>query len=133
MRIDMVGAVLSIILDRENSGVIPVRTAGDGLAHSAKGKAIVRHRSGGTRLASGGAVSVVVGEIQQDQGWQFASLPFLASADKTFKLVEEFVGAKLVRIFGVEVRELWIEVVAQHILGRLGALQHWNRPWPGTH
>ena len=137
MSVDVVGSVLSVVFHDEGGSVIPIGTARDSLDYAAEGKIVVRDRSGGTRLACGGAMGVVVGQIEQDERRQltslaFPSLAFLPSANEAVKFIQKFVGAKLVRILGVEVGKQRVEVVAQHILSWLGESQYRNRPWPWT-
>src|SRR6202022_3234954 len=93
---------------------------------------VVRHGSRRARLAHCGSVGMIVGQIEQNVRGKPGSLAFLTGAYKALKLVEEFVGAKLVRILGVEVGKNRIEVVAQSGLRRLHALQHWQGPRPGA-
>src|SRR2546428_949180 len=130
VRVDVIGAVLSIVFQNEDGRVIPVRTMGDGLHYAAEGKIVVSYIGGRAGLTRPSAASVIVRKIEQDKGRQLSSVALLASTHKTFELVEELVSAQLVWVLRAEVRIQRIEVIAQHGLARLHALEHRYRPRP---
>ncbi len=101
----MVGAILGIVFDDEDRRVIPVRTVRDRFDHAADRQIVVRDRGRGAWLAGRRAVGVIVRQIEKHECRQLGSLAFLAGANEILKLVEEKIGAKLVRIFRVEVRD----------------------------
>src|SRR5579872_2181073 len=98
MRIHVIGAVLSVIFDDENGGVIPVRTVRNSLDDAAHGKVVVGNAGGGLALPGAGCGGVVVGQAQQHEIRQLGALVLLARANKLFKLVQKLVGAQLVGI-----------------------------------
>src|SRR5579872_1954003 len=55
-----------------------------------------------------------------------------AGAHKGPKLIQEFVGAELVGIIGIEIGKERIEVIPQYCLGRLHAAEQRHRPRPWT-
>ena len=126
----MVGAILGVVFDDEDRRVVPVRTVRDGFDHAADREIVVRDRGRRARLAGRRAVGVIVRQIEQDEGWQLGSLAFFAGANKILKLVEEKVGAQLVRIFRVEIREPGMKVVPQGRLAGLHPFQYRHVPGP---
>ena len=62
----MVGAVLGVVFDDEDGGVIPIRTVRDGLDDAAYGEVVIGDGSGWARLGLG-AMGVIVGKIEQDK------------------------------------------------------------------
>ena len=62
MGIDVVGAVLRIVFEDENSGVVPIGAVRDGVHDAADGQIVVGNRSGGARLALCSAGGVIVWE-----------------------------------------------------------------------
>src|SRR6185369_7336613 len=130
MRVNVVGAMLRVVFENEDSSVVPVRAVRDSLHDTANCQIIVRDRSGGAWHARLSAVRVVVGKIEQDELRQLSSLAFLARAHKSFKLVQKFVGAELIGILSIEIWKQRIEVIAPRCLHCLCALQHRDGPWP---
>src|SRR5882724_10670767 len=83
----VIGAVLSVIFQHENRGVIPVRAVGNRFNYTAYRQIIVGDRSSGARGSGFGTVGVIVGQVKQNKLWQLSSLAFLASADESFKFI----------------------------------------------
>src|SRR5690242_9493580 len=65
--VDVVGAVLRVVFEDEDGGVVPVGAVGDGFNDAADGEIIVGEGSGGSGLAFVEAGSVIVGEAQLDE------------------------------------------------------------------
>src|SRR5579871_4045589 len=105
MRIDVVGAVLGVVFEHEDGGIVPVRTVEDGIDNAAQGEVVVGDVGRRPGPVGASTASVVVGQIEQDEAGHFELGAFigLAGANVGGKFVEEFVGAKLVGIVGVEV------------------------------
>ena len=103
MRIDVIGAVLRVVFDDEDGGVVPVRAVGDGIDHAAERQIVVGDRGLRRGLAGTRASGVVVGQIEQRELRKFfgGSLRF----HKLVELAQEFVGAELVGIIGIRSRE----------------------------
>ena len=53
MGIDVVGTILRVVFEDEDSGVVPIRATGDGVDDAADGEVVIGDRSGGTRTALG--------------------------------------------------------------------------------
>ena len=107
MCVHMVGAILRVVFEDEDGGVIPVGAVRDSIHDAAERQIVIGHGGRGTRKVRTRAARVIVGQIQQDEGRQLELRPLvrLAGAHEGRELVQEFVGAKLVGIFGVEVRK----------------------------
>src|SRR5438552_7304 len=132
MRVDVIGAILSIVFEDENGCVVPVGAVRDRLHDAAQRKIIVSDGCGRARLARSGAAGVIVRQIEQYELRQLGSLPLFLGANEASELVEKLVGAKLIRIFSVEVGEARIEVVTQSRFGRMHAFEYGDCPRPRT-
>src|ERR1035437_10586989 len=101
MGIDVIGAVLRVVLDHEDGSVVPVRTMGDGIDHTAKRQVVIGYRGLRRRLAGTRTAGVVVGPVEQRELRKLlgGSLRFPELAE----FAEEFVGAELVGIVGIAV------------------------------
>src|SRR5438309_1895239 len=133
MRVNVIGAILSVVFEDENCGVVPVRTVRNCFDYAAEGKIVVGHGSSWPGLAGSGTASMIIRQIEQYELRQFGSLPFCFGTDKPRELVEEFVGAKLIGIFGIEIGIKRVEVVAQSRFSRMHAFEYGDcpRPWTG--
>src|ERR1700726_828043 len=130
MGIDVVGAILRVVSEHEDGSIVPVRTVGNGVDYAAEREIVVGDRGVWSWLAGTRASGVVVGQVEQRELWKFfgGSLRF----HKLTEFAEEFVSAELVRVVGIEVRELRSVVVTQRGFGGTHALHLRNRPGPGT-
>src|SRR6266436_5657918 len=130
MRVDMIGAVLRVVFDDEDGGVVPVGTMRNGVDYAAEREIVIRDRGLRSWLARTRASGVVVGQVEQRELRKFfgRSLRF----HKLIEFAKEFVSAELVRIVGIEVGELWIIVFAESGFGGAHALHLRNRPRPWT-
>ena len=61
MRIHVIGAILGVVFDDEDRGVIPVSTMRHGLHHPPDSKIVVSHGRAGLGFARRRAVGVIVG------------------------------------------------------------------------
>jgi len=120
MGVDVVGAILRVVFDHEDGGVIPIRAVGDGIDNPPKREIIIGDGCGRRRLPFCGAESVIIGKIEQDECGQLRSASLLSRADELGKVVEKFIGAELVGILNVEVGKVGINVAAQRS-------QSWSR------
>src|SRR5438132_2679623 len=130
MRVNVIGAILSIVFEDENGCVIPVSAVRDRFDYAAHRKIVVGQGSSWPGLAGSGTASMIIRQIEQYELRQFGSLPFCFGTDEACEFVEEFVGAKLIRIFSVEVGEARIEVIAQSRFSRMHAFKQRNWPRP---
>src|SRR5208282_2864398 len=130
MGIDVIGAILRVVLDDEDGGVVPVGTVGEGIDYAAYRQIVVGDRGLRRGLAGTRASGVVVGQVEERELRKFfgASLGF----HELGEFAEEFVGAELVGIVGVEVGKLRIVVIAQSGFGGPRALHLGNCPRPGA-
>lgn len=104
MRVHVVGAVLRVVFEDEDRGVVPIGTVRDGVDDAADGKIVVGNGSCGTRLALCATGGVIVGKAQENELRQrvFAGL---ASGEEAVELVEEFIDTELIGIGNFEIRE----------------------------
>src|ERR1700728_3902652 len=134
MGVDVVRAILRVVFEDKDGGVIPVRTMRNSIHNAAESVIVVGHGSRRARKVRRRAACVVDGYIQQNKGGHLKSraLILLAGANESGVLVQEFVGAKLVGIFRVEVRKQRIEVIAQFRLARFNPAEQRYLPWKRT-
>src|ERR1019366_1089578 len=104
MSVNVVGAVLRIVFDDEDGGVVPVGTVGDGVDDAADRQIVVGDRGLRRGLAGTRASSVIVGQIEKRELRKFFGGSF--GFHELVELAEEFVGAELVGIVGIEVGKL---------------------------
>src|ERR1700733_5017991 len=130
MSVNMIGSVLRVVLQNEDGRVVPIGAVRNGIDDAAYSQVIVRHRGLRRGLRGTRASGVIVGQIEQSELGKFfiRSLALYELAE----LAQEFVGAKLVGIIGIEVGKLRIVVVTERDLGRTHELELRNRPWPRT-
>src|SRR5229473_1552910 len=121
MGVDVVAAVLGVVFEDEDGGVIPVGAVRDGVDYAAQGQIVVGDRGLGARAIRSRAAGVIVGEIEQHECGELELGVFFrfAGVNVGGEFVEEFVGAKLVGIVGVEIGIERVEVIAQHGFRRL--------------
>src|SRR5581483_11623656 len=117
VRIDVVGAVLSVVFENQNSGVVPIGAVRNGLDDTAYGEIVIgdRGRRGRQALAEPG--SMVVGKAQLDE-LRHGVIAGLAGGEESLEFVEKFIHAKLIGIGDFKVRIKRVEVAAK--LGRSG-------------
>src|ERR1700688_52597 len=77
---------------------------------------------------------MIVGKIEQNEGWQLKFGPFVCDTGvhEGTELIQEFVGAKLVGIIGVEIGIERVKMISQHSLGGLDLLEQRHCPGPRT-
>ena len=63
----MVGAVLRVVFEDEESGVVPIRGVRHGIDDAADGEIIVGNRCRRSGLALGEARGMVIGQTKQDE------------------------------------------------------------------
>ena len=110
--IHVVGTVLGIVFEDEESGVVPIRAVRDGVHDAAYGEIVVGEgsgRSGHVELAAGG---MVIGETKLDE-LRHGVAACLAGGDELAEFVEEFVGAELIGIIELEIGGARIEMAAE--------------------
>ena len=132
VRIHVVGAVLCVVFDDENRGIVPVRTARNRFDHSPDGEVIIRNRRCRARLAGAGTDGVIVRQIKQHQLREFTAAALCASAHKAIEFVQEFVGSKLIGIIKFEIGEIRVVMIPQQDFSRLSGFDQRHRPWPRT-
>ena len=90
MSIDVVGAVLRVIFDHKNGGVVPVGAVRDGIDDASESEVVVG--DGGIRrgLAGARAPRVIVGEIEECELRELVFRSF--SRDESAILTQEFVS-----------------------------------------
>src|SRR5216684_4664302 len=130
MGIDVIGAVLRVVFEDEDGGIVPVGTMRNGIDDPAEREIVIGDRRLRSWLAGTRASGVVIGQVEQRELRKFfgGSLRF----HKFIELAEKFVGAELVGIVGIEVWELRIIVLAQRGFCGTHTLHLRNRPRPGT-
>src|SRR6185437_17075087 len=101
-RVDVIAAVLRVIFEEEDGGVIPVRRVRDGFDEAANGEVIVGDGGFGRGAAGPGAGGVIVGEAQGDVAGHGVRAGG-AVADPAVEVAEEDVHADLVGHPDVEV------------------------------
>ncbi len=116
MGVDVVAAVLGVVFEDEDGGVVPVGAVRDGVDHSAQGQIVVGDRGLGARAIRSRAAGVIVGEIEQHEGGELELriLVQLTGVNVGGEFVEELVGTELVGVVGVEIGIERVEVIAQH-------------------
>ena len=110
--IDVVGAVLGVVFEDEDGGVVPVRAMRNGIGDAADGEIIIGNGSGGTGLAFLAAGGVVIRQAKKDE-LRHGVFAGFAGRDKAVEFVQEFVGAELIGVGNFEIREERIEVIAK--------------------
>src|SRR5271166_1687974 len=80
MSVDVVGTVLSIVFENEDRGVIPVRAVRHGVDHAAESQVIVSYVRGWTGTVGTRASGMVIGQVEQHEGWQLVILAFMRLA-----------------------------------------------------
>src|SRR5579862_121177 len=132
--VDMVGTVLGIIFENEDSRIVPIGAVRNGVDHSPQSQIVIGHRCGGARPVGTRAPGVIIWKIEQHKGWKLKIIAFVRSSRTNVgpEFIQKFIGAELVGIVGVEVRKERVEVIAQHCLGGLDPLEQWHGPRPRT-
>src|SRR5258708_7473716 len=116
MGVDVVAAVLGVVFQDEDGGVVPVGAVRDSVDYAAQGQIVVGDRGLGARAIRSRAAGVIVGKIEQHEGGELELGVFFrfAGVNVGREFVEEFVGAELVGIVGIEIGIERIEMIAQH-------------------
>ena len=122
----MVGAVLSIVFDDEDGGVVPVRAVGDGVNDTTHGQVIVCNAGLGRGRAGLGSSGVVVRKPNQTEGGQRFAFAGLTGGDEVGEFAQEFVGAELIGILNFEVWIFRIEMIAQVSLRSRVVCHQWD-------
>ncbi len=125
MGIDVIGAVLGVVFENEDGGVVPIRAVGDGVDDPTEGEVVIGDRGGGAGVERTSAAGVIVGEIEEDEGGELQIGTFVGQTGAIIgaKFVKELVDPELIGIVGVEIRIERIEVVAQDGFGGLDAIE----------
>ena len=71
MGIDMIGAVLRVVFEDEDGGVVPVGAMRNGIDYAAEREIVIGDRSLRSWLASARASGVVVRQVEQRELWKF--------------------------------------------------------------
>src|SRR5580704_12933004 len=101
--IHMISAVLRVVLENKDSRVVPVSAVRDRFHHPTDCEIVIGNARGWSRLSRCGAVSVIVGQIKKNECRKLGSVTFLASANESVKLVQEFISPQLIGILRVKV------------------------------
>jgi len=67
MSVDVIGAVLGVVFDDEDGGIVPVGAVGDGVDDAAEGEVVVGDAGGGAGEVRACAAGVIVGKVEQDE------------------------------------------------------------------
>src|SRR2546426_6997435 len=134
MSVNVVGTILSIVLDYKDDGIVTTWPVRDRIHYATERQVVIRHGGGGARQARARASGVIVGQVEQYERGQlkFRAFVGLPGVDVGPELAQEFVGAELIGVVGLEVGKQRVEVIAQCGLGGLYFLPQWNRPRPWT-
>ena len=132
VRVYVVGAVLGVIFENKNGGVIPIRTIGDGFHDAAQRQVVIGNGGRRTRKIGTRTSRMVVRQVEQNKCRHLEFKPFMriAGANESGEFVHEFVGAKLIGIVRIEIGIQRIEMVAQNCLSWLHSTEQRHRPRP---
>src|ERR1700686_435989 len=114
--VDVVGAVLGVIFENEESSIVPIGAVGYGVHDAPDSQVIVSNGGGGLGFVLGATGGVVVGKAKQDE-LGHGVMARVAGGNELVEFVEEFVGAELVGIVDPKIRVQRVEVVAELELG----------------
>ncbi len=67
MSVYVIGAVLGVVLQHKDRGVVPVSAVRNGIDYAAKGQVVVGHRCGRAWQIGARASGVIVRQIQEDE------------------------------------------------------------------
>src|SRR5258708_34688252 len=101
MSVDVIGAILRVVFDHKDGGVIPVDAVGNGIDDATHREIIVGDRRQRSWLAGARASGVVVRQVKQRELWKFfaGSLSF----HKLIEFAQELVSAELCVLVGLKI------------------------------
>ena len=129
MGVNVIGAILRVILENENRGVLPICAVRYRLDDAPNCEIVVRDCRGRRGDARLGGRGVIVGQAQQDE-LRHGILPRSPLSDELPKFVEELVRAQLIGKIQIEIRITWIEVINQFWFRSDILRNHRNFPRP---
>src|SRR6185437_3263574 len=116
MSVHMIGTILSVVLDHENSRVLPELALADGLDNTAQGEIIISHLSARCRRTDLGSRGVIVRQTHDNQARK------TAVALEPLQLLDEAIGTLLIEIIQIPSAIHRIEMTFERLDARLGRI-----------
>src|SRR5450755_2454527 len=110
MRVDMVGAILRIVFNHEDGGVLPIGAVRNGIDNASDREIVIGYRSLWRGLSGTRASGMVIRKIEQCELREFFGAPLCFH--KLVKLPQKFIGAKLIGIIGIEIGKERVKMIA---------------------
>src|SRR5258707_15727633 len=105
----MVGAVLSVVFQNQESSIVPIGAVRYGVNDTPDCQVIVSNRRGRPGFVLGSTRGVVVRKTKKDE-LRHGVLVRIARGNEIVEFIQEFIGTELVGIGDLEIRKQGIEV-----------------------